>query len=84
MNEILKRHFEIKEVIDTKADKVDVDETKKTRKVIMGTVDGRKLTLTGDEDKITGFVSGENVEVRITRTQTELFAEGEELEEVEE
>ena len=81
MNEVLKRHFEVKSIKDEQTDKAGADETEKARTVVMETVDGRKITLKGGQDQITGFVSGENVEVRITRTQTELFEEEEEIEE---
>ena len=79
MNEILKRHFEIKKVTDTQIDKADTEETTKNRTVIMETVDGRKMTLQGEQDHITGFVTGENVEVRITSTQQQLFTPEPEL-----
>ena len=74
MNEILKRHFEINKVRDTQTDKAGADETTKNRTVIMETVDGRKITLEGTQDQITGFIPGENVEVRITSTQQQLFS----------
>ena len=72
MNEILKRHFEINKVRDTQTDKAGADETTRNRTVIMETVDGRKITLEGAQDQITGFIAGENVEVRITSTQQQL------------
>ena len=77
MDEILKRHFEIKEIKKEETDKAGADETKKIRIVIMESVDGRKITLKGEQDKITGFITGDTVEVRITSTQTELFKEEE-------
>lgn len=80
MNELFKRHFEVKEIKNEETDKAGADETKKTRTVNMESVDGRKIKLSGEQDKITGFIVGENVEVRITRTQTELF-KGEEEDE---
>lgn len=73
-----KRHFEIKEIKNEETDKAGADETKKTRIVMMESVDGRKITLKGERDKITGFIAGDNVEVRITSTQTELITEEEE------
>ena len=73
MNEILKRHFEINKVRDTQTDKAGADETTKNRTVIMETVDGRKITLEGAQDQIIGFIPGENVEVRITSMQQQLF-----------
>ena len=85
MNEVFKRHFEIEEIRNGEIDKAGEDETKKTRMVIMKSVDGRKITITGERDKITGFIAGDNVEVRITSTQTELFTpEEQELEGLEE
>ena len=74
-NEVLKRHFEVDEIRNGEIDKVGTDETKKTRTVILKSLDGRKITITGERDQITGFIAGDNVEVRITKTQTELFKE---------
>ena len=84
MPEVLKRHFEIKEIKDENTDKAGADETKKMRTVNMETVDGRKIKLSGEQDKITGFIVGDNAEVIIRSTQTELFKGDEELKEVEE
>ena len=80
MNEIFKRHFEVDEIRNGEVDKAGADETIKTRTVILKSVDGRKITITGERDKITGFIAGNNVEVRITSTQTELFKNEEQKE----
>ena len=77
MSELFKRHFKVEEIRNGEVDKAGADETIKTRTVILKSVDERKITITGEQDKVTGFIPGDNVEVRITSTQTELLEEEE-------
>ena len=65
-----KRHFEIIENKDI--DVAGEDKTQKIRIVTLKKGD-LKITLKGERDTIEGFKTGDNVEVKITNTQTELF-----------
>ena len=69
-----KKHFEIKKIEDKDIDKAGDEETQKIR--IVSLEKGElKITLKGEQDTITGFKTGDYVEVKITSTQTELFEE---------
>ena len=72
-----KRHFEVKRIENKDVDVAGEEETQKIRIVTLEKND-MKITLKGERDKIEGFRTGDNVEVRITSTQTELFKEEEE------
>ena len=72
-----KRHFEVKRIENKDVDVVGEEETKKIRIVTLEKGD-LKITLKGERDDIEGFRTGDNVEVRMTNTQTELFTEPEE------
>jgi len=69
-----KRHFEIKRAEDREVDIAGEEETKKMRIVTLEKND-MKIILKGERDKIEGFRTGDNVEVRIKNSQTELFKE---------
>ena len=71
-----KRHFEVRKVEDRDVDIAGEEEIKKIRIVTLEKGE-MKVTLKGERDTIEGFKSGDNVEVRITSTQTELFKEEE-------
>lgn len=72
-----KKHFEVKRIENKDVDVAGEEETQKIRIVTLEKND-MKITLKGERDKIEGFRTGDNVEVRITSTQTELFKEEEE------
>lgn len=67
-----KRHFEIKKIENKDIDVAGEDETQKIRIVTLEKGD-LKITLKGERDTIEGFKTGDNVEVKITNSQTELF-----------
>lgn len=67
-----KRHFQIKKIEDKDVDIDGEDETQKLRTVTLEKGD-LKITLKGERDAIEGFKTGDNVEVKITNSQTELF-----------
>ena len=67
-----KRHFEIKKIENKDIDVAGEDETQKIRIVTLEKGD-LKITLKGERDAIEGFRTGDNVEVKITNSQTELF-----------
>lgn len=67
-----KRHFGIKKIEDKDIDVDGEDEMQKIRIVTLEKGD-LKITLKGDRDMVEGFRTGDNVEVKITNSQTELF-----------
>lgn len=74
-----KRHFEIEKIVNKDVDKAGEEETQKIRTVTFKKGE-MEITLKGERDTIEGFITGDNVEVKITSTQTELFTpEGGEL-----
>ena len=73
-----KKHFEIKRIENKDVDVAGEEETQKIR-IVSLEKNEMKITLKGERDKIEGFRTGDNVEVRITSTQTELFKGEEEL-----
>lgn len=72
-----KRHFEIEKIVNKDVDKAGEEETQKIR-IVTFKKGEMEITLKGERDTIEGFKTGDNVEVKITSTQTELFNEGEE------
>lgn len=71
-----KRHFEIEKIVNKDVDKAGEEETKKVR-IVTFKKGEMEIILKGERDTIEGFKTGDNVEVKITSTQTELFtAEG--------
>jgi len=71
-----KRHFEIKKIEDKDVDTAGEGEIQKLRTVTLEKGE-LKITLKGERDTIEGFRTGDNVEVKITNSQTELFKVGE-------
>ena len=67
-----KRHFEIKKIENKDIGVAGEDETQKIRIVTLEKGE-LKITLKGEQDTIEGFRTGDNVEVKITNSQTELF-----------
>ena len=67
-----KRHFEIKKIENKDIDVAGESETQKIRIVTLEKGE-LKITLKGERDTIEGFRTGDNVEVKITNSQTELF-----------
>ena len=67
-----KRHFEIKKIENKDIDVAGEDETQKIRIITLEKGD-LKITLKGDRDLMSGCRTGDNVEVKITNSQTELF-----------
>ena len=74
------RHLDIVRAVNTEVEIAGDDEIKKLRTVQFKKGD-IKMTLTGERDKMDSFRTGDNVKVIISNSQTELFKEGEELEE---
>lgn len=72
-----KRHFEVKRIENKDVDVAGEEETQKIRIVTLEKND-MKITLKGERYKIEGFRTGDNVEVRIMNSQTELITEEEE------
>ena len=68
----MKRHFEVKKIENKEVDIAGEDELQRIRIVSLEKND-LKITLKGPRDAIEGFKTGDNVEVKITNTQTELF-----------
>ena len=67
-----KKHFEIKRAENKDIDIAGEEGTQKTRIITLEKGD-MKITLKGEQDKLLAFRTGDNVEVKITNTQTELF-----------
>ena len=66
-----KRHFKVERIRDTEVDVADEEEVQKLRTVVLTTADA-KITLSGSQDKITGFKTNDFIEVRFKTTQSEL------------
>ena len=67
-----KRHLEIKKIENKDIDTAGEEETQKIR-IITLEKGGMKITLKGEQKTLLGFMTGDNVEVKITNSQTELF-----------
>lgn len=78
-----KRHFEVKRTENKDVDIAGEEETQKLRIVTLEKGNKMKITLKGEQDNLLGFRTGDNVEVKITSTQTELFTSEENKVEVE-
>ena len=68
------RHLDVKKIENKE---IDVDGEADIQKIRIVTLEKSdlKITLKGPRDAIEGFKTGDNVEVKITNSQTELFGE---------
>ena len=75
------KHFEIKRAENRDIDIAGEDEIKKMR-IVTFEKGEMKMTLKGERDHMEGFRTGDNVKVIIANSQTELFKEDPEVEEM--
>jgi len=74
-----KRKFNVDEIADTVTNKAGEDELKNKRTVkLISEPKGLSMTLTGYPGELSGFVSGDSVEIEAKVTQTRLELEEEE------
>ena len=71
-----KRHCEIKRIEDKDID-ISGEEGMQEIRIVTLEKGELKITLKGDRDLMSGCRTGDNVEVKITNSQTELFTPGE-------
>ena len=72
-----KRKFTVEKITDTVVDKAGEEETQVKRTVVLNS-EGLSMALTGYPGELTGFVTGDSVEVQAKITQTKLVEEEEE------
>jgi hypothetical protein len=72
-----KRKFKVEKIADTVVDKAGEEELVNKRTVVLNS-EGLSMTLTGYPGELTGFVTGDSVEIVAKTTQTKLEVEEEE------
>ena len=72
-----KRKFKVEKITDTVVDKAGEEETQVKRTVVLNS-EGLSMALTGYPGELTGFVTGDSVEIEAKTLQTKLELEEEE------
>ncbi|GAH25200.1 unnamed protein product [marine sediment metagenome] len=73
-----KRKFKVEKIADTVVDKAGEEELQNKRTVVLNS-EGLSMALTGYPGELTGFVTGDTLEIQMRATQTKLAAEEEEV-----